>query len=167
MPVWAQQYNLYQKEDAHVSGLNVSTSLHSSHCTVTISAIWNVLLALGGYYFRFAAAGNIQHSFRPHSVHTWQVFCSKVNGRKVVFRRQGLCSCPVCLMKGVPVRLLHLLPPVTFKPDGWFYTNQMEEQRFQKYSAPVSFVKSSARLKDRLLILWMEETCRWSQLWTQ
>lgn len=34
--------------------------------------------------------------------------------------------------------------PVTFEPVGQFYANQMEGQRFQKYSDPMSFVKNSA-----------------------
>lgn len=55
--VWAQPRNLcHQKDHARVSLLNVSTSLHSSDCTVNASAAWDVLLALGRHYFRLAAA---------------------------------------------------------------------------------------------------------------
>lgn len=86
-------------------------------------------------------------------MHTWQVFCTNIKGRKVFLTKQGLYSCPVCVRKGVSLFAPAVFfLPVTFELLGQFYANLIERRRFRKYSVPMAFVKNSAWLEDRVLI---------------
>lgn len=165
MPVWAQQYNLYQKGDAWVSGLNVSTSLHSSHCTVNISAVWNVLLALGGVLFQVGCSWEyttqLQASLGAHLTS----FLLKGKRKEGCLKEARLIQLSCALDEGSACLSAPSFTSSNFWTWWLFYTDEMEEQRFQTYS--VSSVKNSARLKDSVLVLWMGETCRWSQLLTE